>query len=95
MIANAIPTPGQIAAAREAVSEITGMVYRLQKLLEADDAHGRSCLMTEIAPLLINNIGCLADMAEGFLDGMENSGGALQVWMLPDGVSKALKGGAA
>jgi len=63
MSANAIPTPGQIAAAREAVGEIAGMVYRLQQLVTADDVQGRSCLMTEIAPLLISHIGCLSEMA--------------------------------
>lgn len=43
MNATAIPTPGQIAAAIEAVSEITGMAYRLQRLLEADEVQGNRC----------------------------------------------------
>ena len=90
----AAPTPGQITAAREAVGEITGMVYRLQQLVTADDVQGRSCLMTEIAPLLINQIGCLADMAGDFLIGSDDCGGALRDWMLPTEIAKALKGGA-
>ena len=94
MSANAIPTPDQIAAAIEAMGEIKSFVYRVQKLVEMDDAH--SCSLTaEVAPLLLNHIGCLADMAEGFLNGADNCGDALNYWMLPAGISKSMKGGAA